>query len=891
MSFDWKTEETDWDRPPSRPADPSTFASEPAADDSTAVTYEIVAKGPGRPRRRTMAFMIVALALVVALGGVVYRQFERRLVEGRERAEADVLASHTTVLDAAEAGDTELFVGFLSGRDPQWSVAQAGLVGNDAFDNRSAFGFSSIATTHAPAAPAITLAPDLNSAEVSAPQAYEVALGMGLTETITLTQTATYRRGPDRWLLAPPDADFWGDTRVIDGRHARLSYPARDAAVAQRFSRDLEAVLADLCDGTPGLCPPLTVNFSTNPIALSGRPQEPADLLLPAPSLLGVPVDEAGYRAVSRRYATIIVDTLAEQYSGGACCGENPLYDSLRVALLSRLGLLSWQPTGDETQSLLRDPAPLESVAALWQSDGDSGAAVDAGIVSPFVDFLIRHAGDVPIVEMQRLLVENRGNPLWDWLVPATRNRYGSPADFERDWLEYATRTAGVHSPDVAFPDQDLQLICRQPDALRASLYRFDFQDDLLERDHEVAILDAPMLVGLPERDGVIVFGRSWRENGMQPYIWKDQRLTQISFGDNTVPGFIPLPPQSDTGALTFLLDSSNPTSPYAVLPAGRCSGQDLCRTDTVIGEPVMSPEQTRALYVVGASNPLARNRYQPLIYLGNSEGEDLRLIGNGWSPFWLDENSYGYITTIEGVVGQAVVIRSATTANAAPTDLSFGIRRSNELLIAQRPNPMGGTTGFSQGSVSLETGSARVLITTSDMADIEFVAPGTSVVIDRVMLDNERKNLFIFTAYPLQPDIPGLAWVYNLDDETLVKRFEIDGEPFDTHRAYGFSPDGRWLVVGSRLASVDEDDPMKWVIYLHAADGTETSQFALQTTGGWTADWLFDWSIDGRWLAVTTGGYVRLIAPADDISYPLVIDGLNCSSAVWVNEITPNVR
>lgn len=891
MSFDWKTEETDWDKLPSRPMESAASAGESIADEPLTGIFEIAAERPGRPRWRILAFLIVALVLLISLAGVVYRQVERRLVEGRERAEADVLASYNIMRDAAQSGDTELFVGFLSGRDPQWSVAQAGLVSSDAYDNRSAFGFTSASSTLPSAAPTITLAPDLNSAEVSAIQAYEVALGMGLTETITLTQTATYRRGPDRWLLAPPDAEFWGDTEVINGRYARLSYPARDSAVIRRFSRDLEGILADLCGGTPGLCPPLTVNFSTNPIALSGRPQGTPDLLLPSPSLLGVPVDEAGYRAVSRRFATIVVDTLVEQYSGGACCGENLLYDSLRGALLNRLGLLSWQPTGDQMQSLLRDPAPLETVAALWESTGDAGAVADTGILSPFVDFLIRQAGDVPIVEMQRLLVENRGNLLWDWLVPATRNRYGSPADFERDWLEYATRTADAHMPAITLPAQDLQLICRRPGAIRASLYRYNFRSEVLEREHELAILDAPMLVGLPERDGVIVFGRNRRENGVQPYIWKNHQTMHISFGDNTVPGFIPLPPQPGSGSLTFLLDSENMTSPYAILPAGGCSDQDLCRTDTVIGQPVISPEQTRALFVVGASNPLTRNRYQALIYLGNGDGEDLRLIGNGWSPFWLDENNYGYITTIEGVVGQAVVIRSATAANTQPADLSSGPRRSNELLIAQRPNPMGGTTGFSEESASLETGAARILVTTSDMADIEFVPPGTSVIIDRVIPDNTREKLFIFTAYPLQPDTPGLAWEYNLDEETIVKRFEIDGEPFDAQRAYGFSRDGRWLVVGSRLAPANEDAPVKWVVYLHATDGTETSRFALETTDDWTVDWLFNWSIDSRWLAVTTGGYVRLIAPADDLSYPLVLDDLICTSAVWVNEITPDVR
>lgn len=890
MSFDWKTEETDWDTPLSRPAGLPSTGDTPAADYNQTGPYEIVGESGDR-RRRIFVFLIVALVLIVTLAGVMYRQIERRLAEGQQRAEADVLASYNTVQEAARAGDTELFVGFLSGRDPQWSVSQAGLVSDDAFANRSGFGFISTGSTLSPSPPLVILAPDLNSAEVSSPQSYEVDLGMGMTETITLTHTSTYRRGPDRWLLAPPDSDFWGDTQRIIGRHALLIYPARDSAVIQRFSRDLESVLADFCGEPAGMCPPLTINFSTNPAALSARPPLAFDLTLPTPTLLGMPVDEAGYRALSRRYATIVVDALATQYTGGACCAGNLVYDSLRVALLSRLGLLTWQPTDDQRQILLRDPAPLETLAALWHADGGNANGNDPAIISPFIEFLIRRNDEMPIVELQRLLVDNRGNTLWDWLSLATDNRYASPADFERDWLEYATRSSSAQSLDIAFPEQDLQLICRQPGAVRASLYRFDFQGSILERDHDVAILDAPMLVGLPERDGVIVFGRNRRADGLQPYIWQDHQFMQISFGDDAVPGFVPLPPQGNSNSLTFLLDSGSPTSPYGVLPVGRCSGREQCHTDTIIGAPVVSPESTRALYVVGASNPLARNPYQALIYLGDSEGNNLRLVDHGWSPFWLDENRFGYITTIEGVVGQAVVIRSATTVGAVPADLSTAMRRSNELLIAQRPNPMGGTTGMTAESPSEEMSSASILVTTSDLADTRLVAPGTSVVIDRVLLDNTRENLFIFTVNPLQPDLPGLALRYNIENESAVMRFEIDGEPFDVQRAYGFSPDGRWLVVGSRLGTVDYNAETKWELYLHATDSAETVQFTLKTTDDWAADWLFDWTVDGRWLAITTGGYVRLIAPSDEITYPLVFDNLNCTSAVWVNENTTDVR
>lgn len=50
-----------------------------------------------------------------------------------------------------------------------------------------------------------------------------------------------------------------------------------------------------------------------------------------------------------------------------------------------------------------------------------------------------------------------------------------------------------------------------------------------------------------------------------------------------------------------------------------------------------------------------------------------------------------------------------------------------------------------------------------------------------------------------------------------------------------------------------------------------------------WPAHWLSDWSADGRWLALTTDGYVRLVAPQEDYTLPIILPDTACSAAVWV--------
>jgi len=85
-------------------------------------------------------------------------------------------------------------------------------------------------------------------------------------------------------------------------------------------------------------------------------------------------------------------------------------------------------------------------------------------------------------------------------------------------------------------------------------------------------------------------------------------------------------------------------------------------------------------------------------------------------------------------------------------------------------------------------------------------------------------------------------------------------------------------------LLANNDGRPATWMAYVHATDGSATYQYPL-IVDDWPADWLVDWSTDGHTLALTTGGYVRLIDPAQAASWPIVFDDLACTAAAWVNE------
>jgi len=439
MSFDWQTEDRDWEErePPRhgrpRPADlpplnEALFDAPEEADDGAA---------PARRGRRTL-FLLAAAALLVALAAVLYWQLERRAVAAQTRLTAEIAASHQTVLDAAARGDGELFVSFLSGRDRPWAEAQEKLVRDGRFVDRAAFGLALLPA--APISPTVSLSPDLRAAELTLPQAYEVAVGNGLTETVALQQTAVYRLGPDRWLFAPPDEAFWGETAVLVYRYLQITYPARDADVAEPLARDIDAALAELCRDVDN-CAQINLVLSTNPASFIAydRPISTwtggSEIVMPTPTLFGRPLDDAGQSALTRVYAARVISAAAANASGWQCCDDALFYGALLNAQLYRLGLRPWPVGAAEYARLTREPELLRAIEGLWQRE--EATADERWLAYTLVDFIVARS-NVPIPTMQLILLSDIEMPYWAWITRATDGLYGSQADFERDLLRYA---------------------------------------------------------------------------------------------------------------------------------------------------------------------------------------------------------------------------------------------------------------------------------------------------------------------------------------------------------------------------------------------------------------------------------------------------------------------
>lgn len=117
------------------------------------------------------------LLVLLAAGFVVYRQLDRQIDAATTAVQTDVLATHNLVQTAVSRSDLELFRSQLSGRDPAWTETQESLLADELIQGREFWGWQpnfspplTLADLTAVSGPlALTLAPDLNSAELQFP--------------------------------------------------------------------------------------------------------------------------------------------------------------------------------------------------------------------------------------------------------------------------------------------------------------------------------------------------------------------------------------------------------------------------------------------------------------------------------------------------------------------------------------------------------------------------------------------------------------------------------------------------------------------------------------------------------------------------------------------------
>ena len=862
MSFDWRTEQDEGE----------VWEEEPKA----------VADGD-RPRRaRRWSVVLLAAILLLVAAFLVRREAQRRLDEAAATVEEEVVSSHRLGLQAAQRGDDELFVTLLSGREPSWTEVQKALL-EAGFLYQQAGRLFGLQPAGEPQVVDVSFSPDLRAAELRMTQAYHLEAA-GSAENVELQRTFVYREGQQRWLLSPPEPEFWGSRESVTHGSLTVDYPARDEEVVQRLARDLSAMLAEMCQTLEELeCAPgwwMRLRLEKDPDSLlalgeaeAAVPNGPA-VTLPTPSLVGVPADAEGaaYEALLRGYARHLAAAAIGDLVGWDCCGDGVLfYQALLEEQLAQIGLGPEPATRNDYLYLIDEGVVegvlFEVVNDYWREPEPVpiGEEVPTA-VHAFLAYLRDEGLASPASAMQRSLSTTEPPSLLRWLEPtdpmesvATVRNEVSSGFRSFVWRRMQEASEQTELPEgLSLPHQDLLLACGGSVGDGGlDLYRYDLASGSISLEAELNAGYVQMVGGAAHATvAVLAFNEGSDELDIRNFVWRpDGGLVTVAGPDGPETERIWMPlsygPNGELAVFLYTLpaEESQPSAGLVDVESCRPGG---CGIETLPGLPIWSPS---------GDHMLAQNVFQEeiLLYLRTEGDTDWKEVARAWAPTWIDDDVYAYIpysdevrlgslwaTTVSGGEGQRLV--------------------SAEELRAALPS------GISARRVTVSWASP-------DPRDERRLYVGARA--------QSGGGLLLFSA---DRATGATSWLEGQVTVTFVDHLE-EAVNFD-HIGGWFgaqdivSPDGQWLLVGT-----GPPDPSNSGILLYDLQNRET---VLRSRAQWSTGGFFGqsstWSPDGAWLVRPVAGVIDVLAPSYEVDGRpyrrlIVHDFEICSQAIWIGD------
>lgn len=346
-----------------------------------------------RPSRRLRRVLfVVAPLLLIALVAVLLTQ---RVDDASITQRDDVVAVYDLFQQARAHADSELYTSLISARDSRWGRTQRELFDAGLMFDRRSLGLT-FRSDVSPRIIDVQLSNDLHEADVSAEFKYLVDQGNGATTEVGLIHTTHFQSAGQRWRQASPPSSFWGEEIHYRTPLIRITYPERDRDTGQRLAYELDQMLGEFCQSFTGrACPSgmqIDLELGTNPLLLSaiaqpvaplslvvdpeGQTRFPLRISLPAPTLVGVPLDEAGYIALYRGYGTHIAQQLAVALSrdDSRRLGYSQLMQSTLTKALVEVGVHPWPPVAPQSGSPIA--LPEQDLLVLCASDLAGGGSI-----------------------------------------------------------------------------------------------------------------------------------------------------------------------------------------------------------------------------------------------------------------------------------------------------------------------------------------------------------------------------------------------------------------------------------------------------------------------------------------------------------------------------------
>lgn len=754
-NFDWRTdEEQGWDRP--RAAEPDKSANESRW------------RAVGRRARNGWRGVLAVVFVLAAVTTVGARAVALRVQAAEDAVREEVRAAHYLAYDAARNGDEELYTSVLGG-DRAWQQAQ-----ETTFEHNAVFGRSVLGLKWQVDLEPLTefeLSPDLQQALVTSTVTYEGYTGGDGTQPVMLQHVWRYENDGTQWRLMPHEEGFWQGWVTANGENVQTVMPRRDEALADRLNEDIGARLDPICE-VLGHCPRpfrLHLRFEQNPETLHTpstwitAPRDRLTISLPAPSLLGVPVNEVSYRALLNGYLRIVVNELLNSFVLRDPTNSDPFREALSRQIAVELDLTSWPP------------APKEA--------GSTGQ-LEAG--------------------------------------------------------------------------SDILALCVGQGAEDASLLRYHAAAATWETAFEER--DVTRMLALDGAPGVLFQERQVQGMEIHPRVlwWRDGEdaatFEELYLGD-AVPG-----------SPTFTAGELNGQAFWIWLGgATECDGRACSGVIVRAEQTVWSPDGAHTLFLrelEGSRSPPAGDQ---VLWLGDRSGVALKRLGEGSYPFWMDNQTFGYLT--------------ARPQRQQTFPFSYD-------LVLQRLD----------GEQTSEPVTRRLNIVEAlpELAPESAEAEEMGVAITRAAVHPARpQTLYLsavrFTGRPSAEFSPQYT-LYLLAVD--VESGEISPRIASLHRQWSyamrFSPDGRWLAhvtydpeIQDGVLAVHDltSDPPAGNVWERPFPSSQAVAFGTRDLTP-----IYDWSQSDGKLLTLEEGIVTVVDPHTRRERQIVPPTAACAYAAWAD-------
>ena len=825
------------------------------------------------PKKRPYKALAIIAVLFIVAAGVVYWQVNQRVELATANVRADLLSTHNLINRAVALQDVNLLAPLLSGRDMTWTRHQETMMREDALFGRTAMGLplAEPPTNLVDGDTRLTgleLSADLNSAELQFVEKYQLG-----DEVVDLQQTAVYRRGRERWLMAPPEDEFWGDWETFEVDGITFVFPERDAELGERLAEQLANNLYADCDLVDLLkCPDLRllfVRFDTDVASLVAT-SDPVHLFdarmrldLPAPTLVGHPVNDASFDALVQAYEAQIFTAVLAEAMDYDCCHHAPFVQAITDYYLAEIGLKQWPVSQETYNEIANQVLTIDRLFTNW-SDANFLTPWDEerAYVYGFVDFMMNANPDKPPLQMLQQLNGPQG--IQAGLAGLFDGRYGQGVLIQeaavRDWWVYARANAldSQEERPLPLPEQALQLVCSrsafEDNNPLSTLYRFDPQTT--DWQEELAQSGLIFFNPLPSDAGIILQQIQFEANNWQATYWQDGEGEALV--DSALPFALSLGQANPSGE-SIVLYSGNPDEGFLdsyLLNLSSCDGS-ACDTQALQNTPIWSPNGEKTLLTssnifddtlfrigdrISMFNPGNELISYPIM-LGDALGQPLtgenELLELGMSPFWITDDMFGFITL-----------------NDNPPN------PTQELVIGNTDDAV-----------------VRSLISTTNLLHAVPEAERPMRLTMRYVVANPTDPTMLAVMATSRED--GYLFIVDRESGEVELRMTVGVE---SNHTFSFSPDGRFIVMSGNVQGDSNFMGIFYAILLHdiEANETEVVETGLNT---FAPAFTFDWSKDGNWLMYVYGNdFLWLVAPEYDYQELIRHDFGGCTSAAWVD-------